>query len=100
MGIEATFKDLKTTLGWRFQKQIQASPRLAKYLLILVMTLFLSWLTTSRTYKTYLQSKVALDKAFGDTNPTSFVQLGLWILQYLMPNQSSFHPRLSLSYAT
>ena len=45
MGIECAFKDLKTTLGWRFEKQITRADRLARYLLILVTTLILAWLT-------------------------------------------------------
>jgi hypothetical protein len=99
MGIEASFRDLKTTLGWRFEKQIQRPERITRYLLILVMTMILAWLTSTRKKTQAFARKVSLDKAFGQTQAFSFVQKGLWIMQRLAPTHSTIHPRKSLSYA-
>ena len=96
MGIECAFKDLKTTLGWRFEKQITRADRLARYLLILVTTLILAWLTSIRKNSRKILSKVSLAKGFGQSRYASFVQEGLWILQYLAPKYHSLHHRKPL----
>ncbi|MCB0308638.1 MAG: transposase [Bdellovibrionales bacterium] len=96
MGIECAFKDLKTTLGWRFEKRISRPERVVRYLLILVITLILAWLTSLRKVARQILSKVSLAKAFGQIKYASFVQEGLWILQYLAPKYHAFHHRKPL----
>ena len=48
MGIECTFKDLKTNLGWRFQGMLTSSERLGRYLFILVTAMIIGVLMAGR----------------------------------------------------
>ena len=96
MGIECSFKDLKTTLGWRFEKRISRPDRLARYLLILVMTLLMAWLTSLRKIAPQILAKVSLIKGFKQNTYISFVQSGLWIMRYLMPKYHILHHRKPL----
>jgi len=99
MGIEATFKDLKTTLGWRFQNAIREPQRLARYLLILVMSIIVALITSERKSTHTILRWVSLHKAFRGTEPVSFVQLGLWMIQSIADQLSMIHPRKLPSYA-
>ncbi len=99
MGIEATFKDLKTTLGWRFQNAIQQPERVARYLLILVMSMICALITAERKSTQLFHRLVALHKAFRGTEPVSFVQLGLWLIQSTASQMTLIHPRKLPSYA-
>jgi hypothetical protein len=99
MGIEATFKDLKTTLGWRFQNAIRDPQRLSRYLLILVTSMICALITAERKSTRLIHRWVSLDKAFRGTEPVSFVQLGLWLIQSTASQLSMIHPRNLPSYA-
>jgi len=100
MGIEATFKDLKTTLGWGQQWLIKDSRRLERYLLILVMALIVAMITAERKIASTNRFKVSLEKAWRGTTPVSFVQLGIWLIQRLPSSWVMIHPRKDWSYAT
>ena len=93
MGIECTFKDLKTTLHWRHKREIHGPERLSRYLLILVMSLILAWLTATRKNVQHLLNKLTFKKSFGSSNNVSFVQAGLWIIRHLMPRYHVLHHR-------
>jgi hypothetical protein len=99
MGIEATFKDLKTTLGWRFQNAIRHPERLGRYLLILVISMICALITAERKSTRLFHRFVALSKAFRGTEPVSFVQLGLWLIQSTASQLTLIHPRKLPSYA-
>lgn len=98
MGIEATFKDLKTTLGWRQQWLIKDSRRLERYLLILVMAMIVAMITAERKIASTNRIRVSLDRAWRGTRPVSFVQLGLWMIQEIPSIYVMIHPRKPLSY--
>lgn len=100
MGIEATFKDLKTTLGWGRQWLIKDSKRLERYLLILVMAMVVAMITAERKVAFVDRLKVSLEKAWRGSEPVSFVQLGLWLIQRLPSSWVMIHPRKGWSYAT
>ena len=93
MGIECTFKDLKTTLHWRHKKEIQSCKRLSQYLLILVTTLILAWITATHKNVQTLLTKITFKQSFGNTKNVSFVQAGLWIIRHLMPKYHVLHHR-------
>ena len=99
MGIEATFKDLKSTLGWRYQTGISNAKRLSRYLLILVMALICALIAAERKIGHRKKKLVALEKAFHYQKTTSFVQLGIWLIQYLNPQKLTIHPRKLPTYA-
>ena len=93
MGCEATFRDLKTTLGWRKQIGIGDSTRLARYLLILTVALIVSILTAGRKIAQKYKHIVSLTKSWRGTRVASDVQLGIWLIQRLSDRLTSFHPR-------
>lgn len=93
MGCEATFRDLKTTLGWRKQIGISDSTRLSRYILILTVALIIAILTAGRKIAQKYKSIVSLTKSWSQTQVVSDVQLGIWLIQYLTDRLTSFHPR-------
>ena len=97
MGIEASFKDLKTTLGWRHQKRIEVSSRVSRYLLILVMAMVCALITSERGSVQQMKRYVSLVKGWKGTTTFSFVQIGLWLIQKLNPQSSMIHPRKVLT---
>lgn len=93
MGCEATFRDLKTTLGWRKQIGIYDSTRLSRYLLILTVALIIAILTAGRKIAQKYKHIVSLIKSWKETQVASDVQLGIWLIQHLTDRLTSFHPR-------
>lgn len=93
MGCEATFRDLKTTFGWRKQIGIHDSTRLSRYLLILTVALILAILTAGRKIAQKYKHIVSLTKSWKGTQVASDVQLGIWLIQYLTDQLTMFHPR-------
>lgn len=99
MGIEASFKDMKTTLGWGKQYHIKDAKRLERYILILVVSIMIAMVVSGWKAAQTNRFKVSLNKAWRGTKPTSFVQLGLWLIQRLPPKKLMLHHRKDWSYA-
>ena len=93
MGCEATFRDLKTTFGWRKQIGIGDPTRLSRYLFILTVALIVSILTAGRKIAQKYKHMVSLTKSWRGTQVVSDVQLGIWLIQRLSDHLTSFHPR-------
>lgn len=96
MGIEATFRDLKTNLGWRKQERIKESSRIERYLLILVMTMVCALIVSERKATNQKKEIVSLANDWKKTRIVSFVQLGLWMIQSMSDQFLMIHPRKPL----
>lgn len=97
MGIEASFRDWKTALGWRHQPHIQVAVRLSRYLLILTMAMLCALVTAERRSGQRKKLLVALPLAWGDEKSASLVQLGIWLVRHLSDRDTSLHIRKTLA---
>ena len=93
MGIEASFRDLKTGLGWRWQRYIQDPERLSRYLMILAVAMIVALVTAERKSGQLAKYRVALQLAWGQRKSVSLVQLGIWLVQTLPDRETSLHAR-------
>jgi len=93
MGIECSFKDLKTNLGWRFQGLITTAERTSRYLFILVTAMIVAILTAGRKLAYRYKPLVAHHHAFGSSKTASEMQLGIWLIQHLADQKTMIHPR-------
>lgn len=93
MGIEASFRDLKTGLGWRRQPHIRDPERLSRYLLILAVAMIVALVTAERKRGQLAKHRVALQVAWGQRKSVSLVQLGIWLVQQLDDRETSLHSR-------
>jgi hypothetical protein len=94
-GIEASYRDWKTALGWKRQRYIQDGERLSRYLLILTLAMICALVVAECKKGQRKKQLVILKQSFGSRKTTSLVQLGIWLIQTLSDRDTSFHSKKS-----
>ena len=93
MGIEASYRDWKTALGWRQQQYIDQGERLSRYLLILTMSMICALVVGESRRGQKQKHLVALQLAWGSGKTASLVQLGIWLIQTVADREVSLHSK-------
>ena len=99
MGIEATFKDLKSDLGWGKQKLLTSAERVSKYLLLLVTGLIISTLMGESKIAFKYKELFALSSVHNNKNTMSSFKLGLKLIQHFADRFTAIYLRKGLVYA-
>jgi len=93
-GIEASYRDWKTALGWRRQRYIRDGERLSRFLLILTMAMICALVVAEGKKGQRKKYLVMLQQSWGRRQAASVVQLGIWLIQSLPDRDTSLQHKI------
>ena len=90
-GIEASYRDWKTALGWRHQPHIINPERLSRYLLVLTVGMICALVVAESKKGQRKKYLVVLQTSYDNPQTASLVQCGIWLIQSLSDRDTSLH---------